>query len=359
MSKVQEAIAEANPNQAESNMSMSDFVNRRLGETVQVPVEDTPVVEEEPIASEIEEPEVTPTEESEESSGTDDGVEEGSEEDVLSQLSLEDMSEEELNELSQKLGSRAVARFGKLTARAKAAEEQLAAMQAKQSEAESDPLTKTKDVPNNPLAGVATVDELSVRADQAKEVIEWAEEILFESDGYAPDDVVTEVEGVDKTKSEVRQYLINARKTRDTFIPDQARKLQAVENGKQLTASFQELAKTELPWMAGEDNDIRKQYEAIISDRRIVALSESMPPDVKAQMPYLLAHAANSLYGSKKVAAKTGTTLRPPSPVNTGVGTADRRPTGNNKKMKNVSQRFRQSGTKEDFITLRTLQMSH
>jgi hypothetical protein len=40
-------------------------------------------------------------------------------EDVLSQLDLDDMSEADLRELSEKLGSRAVARFGELTAKRK------------------------------------------------------------------------------------------------------------------------------------------------------------------------------------------------------------------------------------------------
>ena len=49
--------------------------------------------------------------------------------DVLSnEVDLENMSEAELRELSEKLGSRAVARFGELTAKRKHAEEQLAAL---------------------------------------------------------------------------------------------------------------------------------------------------------------------------------------------------------------------------------------
>ena len=40
------------------------------------------------------------------------------------------MSEEELQELSEKLGSKAVARFGALTAKRKAAEERLAVLEA-------------------------------------------------------------------------------------------------------------------------------------------------------------------------------------------------------------------------------------
>jgi hypothetical protein len=49
--------------------------------------------------------------------------------DVLSkEVDLDSMSEQELRELADKLGSRAVARFGELTAKRKHAEEQLTAL---------------------------------------------------------------------------------------------------------------------------------------------------------------------------------------------------------------------------------------
>ena len=96
-----------------SNISVTDFAQRRIGEL-------TPKAEQ----PQEEEPQDAPEQEHEE-------VEEGSEvEAVLSQLDLDDMSEEDLRELAEKLGSRAVARFGELTAKRKAAEERLMQLEA-------------------------------------------------------------------------------------------------------------------------------------------------------------------------------------------------------------------------------------
>ena len=95
----------------QSNMSAADFVNRRLGQLTEATQEEAPPVEatdEVTEETEVESPEVEASEEivaeqTEEPEGSTD---------VLSQLDLDDMSEEDLRELSEKLGSRAVARFG-------------------------------------------------------------------------------------------------------------------------------------------------------------------------------------------------------------------------------------------------------
>ena len=78
---------------------------------------------------------------------------------VLSKdVDLENMSEAELKELAQKLGSKAVARFGELTAKRKAAEEQLAALQAELAKRSSNQLeAKVKD---NPYANIEKPEDL-------------------------------------------------------------------------------------------------------------------------------------------------------------------------------------------------------
>jgi len=159
----------------QSNMSAADFVNRRLGqlteETQEVapPVEATDEVTEE---TEVESPEVEASEEivaeqTEEPEGSTD---------VLSQLDLDDMSEEDLRELSEKLGSRAVARFGELTAKRKAAEAKLKEMEARLRT--KNPL-ETQEVADNPYESINTVQGLQEKAKEVAEVIEWAEETLY------------------------------------------------------------------------------------------------------------------------------------------------------------------------------------
>jgi hypothetical protein len=94
------------------NMSDADFMKFRLGQPQE---EEQPKEEVEEVA-ETQEPEVeVESEEIAEEAVTEEPEVESSD-DVLSQLDLDSMSEAELKELSQKFGSRAVARFGELTA---------------------------------------------------------------------------------------------------------------------------------------------------------------------------------------------------------------------------------------------------
>ena len=110
-----------------SNISVTDFAQQRIGELT--PKTEQPSEEETQEASGQENEEVEEVSEVEEQSEATETEEAGEDfqesEDVLSQLDLDDMSEEDLRELADKLGSRAVARFGELTATRKAAEEKL------------------------------------------------------------------------------------------------------------------------------------------------------------------------------------------------------------------------------------------
>ena len=128
--EIETANAEADQSSVDNNnISVEDFAMRRLGQLN--PVAEEPQEEEVGETEEQETEEVT-EEEAEESVETEETDEETEEsEDVLSQLDLDDMSEEDLRELADKLGSRAVARFGELTAKRKAAEERLASLEAK------------------------------------------------------------------------------------------------------------------------------------------------------------------------------------------------------------------------------------
>ena len=125
MSEVNEtADAAAEPKQA-SNISPSEFVNMRIGQPNAPAEEQENQTEAEEAEEEVaQEPEEATEVVAEEAVETDETSEEEpqeeepeSEDDVLSQIELDDMSDEELRELSDKLGSRAVARFGELTAK--------------------------------------------------------------------------------------------------------------------------------------------------------------------------------------------------------------------------------------------------
>ena len=358
--EVTTGIAEPEDTTAEkTNITAEDFAIQRLGQPTPQPEEqEAPEVEEE-VTDEIAEEEAEEVEEAVEDT-EDETPEAESDEQVLSQIDLDDMSEVELRELADKLGSRAVARFGELTAKRKAAEEKLQQIEARLSAEQNNPLKPKKEVTNNPFANVETLEELQSKATDASNVIEWAEDIMFNADGYEADDVVTEVEGKEMTKADVRNALLQARKARDKFLPDRLEKIQAVEQSKQMQEHLTAQAEAELPWMKGEDNDTRREYEAIMSDPRVDTLMDNLPPDVKAQMPYLLAHAANSIYGRKAVkSTKSNVRLNPSSNSTPNAAGSEKPASRASKSIKNLSNQFKQSGDKSDFITLRTLQLQN
>ena len=354
MDEITSANAEADTNSAgQSNLTVQQLANRRLGQLT--PSEEA-IVEE---AKEISEEEVEQVEEVAEQV-TEQVEQTESEENVLSQLDFDNLSEQELRELSEKLGSRAVARFGEMTAKRKAAEEKVAQLESMLQE-KQDPLNKPREIKDNPFSDLDTIEKLQQKADEVNSAIEWAEDLLFESDGYAAEDIITEVDGEDLTKSEVRKALLNARKAQKQYLPDQLNKVQQQAQGQQLKAAFGEQAKKELEWLNGEDNDTRKHYEATVGDPRYKKLKEVLDkeaPEIGAQIEYWFAHATNSIYGRKLVQpTKSSPSL---NPTKTGIGSAaqsEKSPSKSSKALKDLQARYKQTGNPRDFAALRKLQL--
>jgi len=357
--EIETANAEADQSSvANNNLSVEDFAMRRIGQLN--PEAEEPQEEEAEGTDEQETEEVT-EEEAEESVESEEATEETKESDnVLSQLDLDDMSEEDLRELADKLGSRAVARFGELTAKRKAAEERLSSLEAQLKE-KPNPL-ETKKVENNPYSNLDSVEKLQAKAGEVDQVVEWAEDILFESDGYSADDIVTEIEGKEWTKKDVRQALLKARKAQKTFLPDQLNKVQAQIEGEQLADSFSERARKELTWLEGEDNDLRKQFEATVGDARFKQLKKVVKreaPEVAAQLDYWFAHATNSIYGRKPVTErKTSAVLNPPKSASPSASKPEKGIGRTAKALKELEARFKETGSANDFANLRKHKMA-
>lgn len=354
MDEITSANAGADTNSAgQSNLTVQQLANRRLGQLT--PSEEA-IVEE---AKEISEEEVEQVEEVAEQV-TEQVEQTESEENVLSQLDFDNLSEEELRELSEKLGSRAVARFGEMTAKRKAAEEKVAQLESMLQE-KQDPLNQPREIKDNPFSDLDTIEKLQEKADEVNSAIEWAEDLLFESDGYAAEDIITEVDGEDLTKSAVRKALLNARKAQKQYLPDQLNKVQQQAQGQQLKAAFGEQAKKELEWLSGEDNDTRKHYEATVGDPRYKKLKEVLDkeaPEIGAQIEYWFAHATNSIYGRKLIqSTKSSPSL---NPTKTGIGSAaqsEKSPSKSSKAMKDLQARYKKTGNPRDFAALRKLQL--
>lgn len=369
MSEVQEAaIAEAAPKQA-TNISVSEYANRRRKE-LSAPAE---VTQEESVEEgQVLDPEEGQVEqdiaeasgaETEEVLGTDTGETEGvsdesddtTEEDpnhVPSNIDLDDLSDDDLRELSEKLGSRAVARFGELTAKRKAAEAELEKLK---SEMQSSIAPEVQDS-ENPYNHIDNVEDLQKVATEVEEVVEWAEDLIFNGDGYTADEVITEVEGKELTKSDVRRYLQNARKAEKKFIPAQLQKIQKIQSAKKSGESLMQKARNEFGWMQ-EGDEVFNKYKDMLSDERLQGL-DKFDPVLHAQLPYLLAHAANSMHARKPVQAKGATARLTPPSSTPGAAKSDKKVSPKLKTMNNLSNQFKESGNKNDFIRLRTLQLS-
>ena len=269
------------------------------------------------------------------------------------------MSEAELRELADKLGSRAVARFGELTAKRKQAEEQLNALKQELANRESqkNPL-ETKRIENNPFADIDSVEKLQGKASEIDEAIEWAEDVLWTNEHLAADDIVATVDGKEITKAQVRKVMRDAQKARKDFLPAQLSELQARQQRAAAKQQLSEAIRTELDWMQGEDNDTRKQFE-ILRESPLLKQAIKAVPDLEPYMEYMVAHAANSIYGRKPVnETRPSARINPPSIQVSSSAQSEQPEPRAAKAVKDIQQRFSTSGATQDFIALRALQHS-
>ena len=357
--EVQPANAGAVQKPVGQNMSSSELIASRYRSITGVDKAQNPPVKQkeeakEVVPSEQEQPKINSFQEERGSNQSDAPLTE--EQKVLSKdVELENMSEAELKELAQKLGSKAVARFGELTAKRKAAEEQLVALQAELAKRTPNQLeAKVKD---NPYANIEKPEELQSKFQEVAEVIDWADDLLEKGEDLGADDILTNVNGKDYTKREIKEALRKARKAKEVFLPDQDKQIKVSQDRAQLKQSLVEMAKTELPWLQGEDNDVRKQYEAMMGDSRLKNI-EKILPEIAPQLPYLLAHAANSLYARRNIDAKPSVRLSPPSPVMSQSSDSNTPETRQSKALNDLSSRFSKSGSYKDFKAIRALQYS-
>jgi hypothetical protein len=270
---------------------------------------------------------------------------------------IDELTDEEIAELAQKGKSGLLKRIAELTAKRKLAEEKAAALEAAVQQAKQQ-LPEPK-VENNPYANVTTVDDLQGKLKEVNEVVEWAEEILFRSEDMAASDIVATVDGKEYTKADIRESLRKARRAKDRFIPAQFQELQAKMERSNLETAFKQQARKELGWLEGEDNDVRKRYEAMVADPRLKKLKDSVP-EIAPQIEYLIAHAANSMYGRREIPMEKskGPTLNPPSNPSTTAAAPEKAEARMEKSIKDVESRFRQTGKGSDFIALRAAQIS-
>lgn len=344
---VQKPIAGGVESPVVDNVSAQEYLLRR--QAAKEPVKQEPTAEQpkEEITKEAES-EVAPKETTPEAS------------DVLSKAktgNLDDLSAEELDQLAKLVGSKAVARFGELTAKRKAAEERAAALEA--ALARQNQGKEVEPVKDNPFATIADPKELQSKTNEIKQVIDFAEEKLDEADGVLPDAVIAVVDGKEYTKRQLKETLRKARKARDEYLPDVSRRLALAEQSKQLRESLNVEMRKQLPWTEDEADERKKRYDAMVSDPRLKRIEE-VAPEIAAQLPYLLAHASNSMYSRREIPLTEKVPVKPSPPENPSSGAAvSRSPEGaRSRQEKDLRSQVASSGLKEDWLALRTAQLT-
>ena len=279
--------------------------------------------------------------------------------DVPSQVELSELSDEEIQELAQKGKSGLLKRIAELTAKRKLAEEKAAQLEAYMAQQQNNKPLEPK-VENNPYANIASMEDLGKKAQEVNDVVEWAEDVLDRAETLGYDDIAATVDGRELTKAQVKETLRNARKARDKYLPAQKKEIEAVNQRKGLRSAFEQQAVKELEWLATqEDNDIKRQFYAMLTDPRLKDV-EKVLPEVAPQLPYLLAHAANSMFARKTIPmdGKPSPKLTPPGAPSNTVAAGDRTPTAGERNVKEVSKRLADTGSVSDFIALRAAQLS-
>ena len=281
--------------------------------------------------------------------------------DVLSQLDLGELTEEDIAELAQKGKSGLLKRVAELTAKRKVAEERLAHLEQEVAR-QAKPMFEEAKVENNPYAAIADVATLNTKHAEIREVIEWAEEVLDRSDGLSGGDVAATVDGKELTKTEIREHLRKARKAQDKYLPAQFKELQGNEQRKALRTAFDTRARQELPWIEGEDNEMKKNFNLMLSDPRLKKLEEAIP-DLAPQMGYILAHASNSMFGRKEIpldapATKPNIRATPPSNPSTSSAGSSRGEDKEDRAASILERQLQKSGSVSDYVAMRTAQIS-
>ena len=364
---IQDANAGASPKETpvtplDGNISVDDLARFRLGtKERQAAAPETPPEqaepEEEPAAEESAEGEETPPEPEATEDETPPEVEEEVQS-VLSNIQLDNLSEEEVTALAGRLRSQALSRYGELTAKRKQAEEEAAVWKAKVQElsANKNPLQKEKPVENNPFRDLETVEALQGEYENLAQVQEWAENLLDENDTASSDDVIAEQDGRELTKKDVKDYLRKARQARDKFLPARLKELQAAEQQKQLKAHLDSQAAVELPWLGDADSDLRKEYEMALEHPVMKEVQEKVP-EAATRFGYLLAHAINSIKGTQQKPKAAPPRSTPPSAPSSTAARGTQGPRERIKKqLSELEGRFKETGRVDDLVALRTTQ---
>ena len=269
-------------------------------------------------------------------------------------IDIDSLSAEELQELGEKIGSRAATRIAELTRKRKEAEERLASLEQKfESKEENKNPLEPEDVEDNPYSDIQKVEDLQAKYKDAVETIEWAETVLEDSDDYGAEDVVKELDGESYTKRDIRQILRNARKAKDLHLPAQLQNIQQREQEKQLKKQLESQAAKELPWMEAEDNDKKQYLNSVMGDKRLTKAFEASP-QLEPYLHYLIPHAIESIWSKRtQEKPKSAAKPKPPSSPQSSGAKSSSPDAESAKRLKELESRFQKTGSSSDLAAIR------
>lgn len=278
---------------------------------------------------------------------------------VLSKFKLEELSEDELESLGKAIRSKIPRRFGELTKRAKSAEERIDELTAEIRNLKTsgeDKLKSNDVVENNPFSTVNSVEELGEKAKQAREVMEWAEQILDDNEDKFPDDIVYKENGKDYTKRDIKKYMRNARSSLDKFLPARLSELKKVEEIKQVDSALTSRASTEFSWLNDSDSNLANEYKMLVESEQMKRVVKAVP-DIAPQLKYILAHFVDS-YSSKtnKKQSKPAVQIQPPSHTKDIAAKRGSERDGVSKEISLLTAKLASTGSPDDFAAIRAKQ---
>jgi hypothetical protein len=335
----EESTAIAGVTEPVSNVSVEEYIARRIGNASN---NEEPAEESEAESDvESEDQEVDPVDD------TDYLEEEEEASPEEAELDLLNLSTEQIQELAKKGKSRLLQRVGELTAQKRLLEEKL------QQQASAKP---TKEIPQteNPFRGINDVKELLAKHTELEQVLEDTDSILEEHEDYGADDIIT-VGDREFTKKEIRKANRNAREAITKYIPAQEKQIAKIGQLVQMEEHYSAAAKKEVPDILDTESEVGTRFNAMMQDP-IVQQVKTQIPELGAQLEYLLAHAANSIFGKGKPrinASAVGSKLKI-SPSSSPIGSgAARNGSVKPKRAAEAYNKFEKSQSVDDWISAR------
>ena len=311
------------------------------------------ILEEEPKAEAEEEPEEleTPPEPIEQGEPVEEVLEESP--DVLSKIKLEDLSEEDLSALREKLIPGAEKRIHELTAKRKSAEESFAAYQAK------NPLDQPEEVKENPFSDLESIEDLQGKFKESKQIFKWADDLLDDNGLASPEDVIYSEGEKEFTKAQIKQAKREADEAMELYLPNRLQAIQGIQQAEQVRVQLKDKAAADLAWMKDEESETYKRYTAEIEGPMYQKLIKSAPPEVAAYLPYIIAHAANSLHGAVKplqegtvqdeVIQPNEMRTEPPKSAQPAAAAPRTKSTGKSNAIEELHKRYKKTGSPDDW----------